>query len=91
MSENNKRFTHESLQDAKTIKTLLTALSKGFGKGEMTLGDEDDEFVLQTADLMNVRIKGEREDGRCTVSLRVTWDDPATPTTSRKNKPRIES
>ena len=37
----DKRFSHESMQDAKTIKTLLSALSKGFPKGELSLGDED--------------------------------------------------
>ncbi|WP_425049256.1 amphi-Trp domain-containing protein [Psychromarinibacter sp. S121] len=90
MSDDNARFRHESLQDAKTIKTLLTALSKGFSKGEMTLGDEDEELVLKVDGLMNVRIKGEREDGRCEFSLRVRWSDPAAPVAS-KGKPRIES
>ncbi|WP_300534686.1 amphi-Trp domain-containing protein [uncultured Mameliella sp.] len=90
MSDDKGRFSHESLQDAKTIKTLLTALAKGFSKGEMTLGDEDDELVLKTAGLMNLRIKGERQDGQCEVSLRVTWADPAEPAT-RKEKPRIDS
>lgn len=87
----DKRFSHESLQDAKTIKTLLTALSKGFAKGEMCLGDEDDELVMQTADLMTLRLRGERQDGRCTVSLRVTWADPDAPQTSTTGKPRVGS
>lgn len=90
MGGSNKRFTHESLQDAKTIKSLLSALSKGFAKGEMTLGDDDEEFVLKTASLMTVRIKAEREDGRSEVSLRVSWADPAEPA-PRKGNPRIES
>lgn len=90
MSDNN-RFTHESLQDAKTIKTLLNALSRGFSKGEMTLGDDDHELVLETADLMNVRIKGERTDGQCTVNLRVTWTDPKATPVVQKGKPRVES
>ncbi|WP_424927275.1 amphi-Trp domain-containing protein [Amaricoccus tamworthensis] len=87
----DKRFTHESLQDAKTIKSLLNALSRGFSKGEMTLGDEDNELLLETADLMTVRIKGERTDGQCAVSLRVTWPDPKTTPGPKKGKPRIES
>lgn len=87
----DKRFSHESLQDAKTIKTLLTALSKGFSKGEMSLGDEEDALVMQTAELMTLRLKGERLDGRCSVSLRISWTDPETPQTSATGKPRIES
>ncbi|MHA3977486.1 amphi-Trp domain-containing protein [Halovulum sp. GXIMD14794] len=90
MAGSNGRFKHESLQDAKSIKTLLTALAKGFSKGELTLGDDDDELVLKTGGLMTVRIKGGREDGQSEVSLRVTWSDPAHPA-PRKGTPRIES
>lgn len=90
MSDKNSRFSHESLQDAKTIKTLLAALAKGFSKGEMTLSDEDNVLILKTDGLMNVRIKGEREDGHSEFSLRVTWSDPQA-TAARKVKPRIES
>ncbi|MEQ5869630.1 amphi-Trp domain-containing protein [Sagittula sp. NFXS13] len=83
----DKRFSHESLQDAKTIKTLLTALPKGVAKGEISLGDEDDLLLMQTAERM--RLQGERLDGRCTVSLRVSWADPETPQTSTTGRPRI--
>lgn len=90
MGSSNRRFTHESLQDAKTIKALLTALSRGFSKGEMTLGDDDDQLVLKTGGLMNLRIRAEQEDGRCELRLRVSWSDPdqiAAP----KGTPRIDS
>ena len=59
----DERFTHEFLQDAKTIKALLTALSRGISKVRMALGDEDDELVLETSDLITLRIKGARADG----------------------------
>ncbi|MBB95413.1 MAG: amphi-Trp domain-containing protein [Rhodobacteraceae bacterium] len=88
MGSAQTRFSHESLQDAKTIKTLLTSLSKGFSKGEMTLGDGDRELVLKTDGLMTVRIKAEREDGQCAFSLKVTWADPAEPA-PRKKTPTI--
>ena len=90
MGGSNKRFTHESLQDSKSIKVLLTALSKGFSKGTLTLGDDDNELVLKPDGLMTVRLKGEREDGQCQVSLRVTWNDGSEPS-SRKGSLRIES
>ncbi|WP_321367101.1 amphi-Trp domain-containing protein [uncultured Celeribacter sp.] len=90
MSGQNAHFSHDSLQDAKTIKTLLTALSKGFSKGEMTLGDDENELVLQTAGLMNVRIKASREDGQCQINLRVSWSDPVNPGTS-KGSPKIKT
>lgn len=90
MSGPNGHFSHDSLQDAKTIKTLLTALSKGFSKGEMTLEDDENELVLHTAGLMNVRIKASREDGQCQVNLRVSWSDPVNPAPS-KGTPKIKT
>ena len=87
----DKRFSHESLQDAKTIKALLTALSKGFAKGEMTLSDEDDALVMKTGDLMTLRIKGERAEGRCSVNLRISWADPEAPEKGTKGRPKIEN
>lgn len=90
MGSSTKRFRHESLQDAKTIKSLLSALAKGFSKGEMTLGDDDDELVLVPEGLLNVRIKAERDDGSSSFSLRVTWSDPQEAAPD-KGGPRIES
>lgn len=90
MGGSSRRFTHESLQDAKSIRTLLSELSKGFAKGEMTLSDDEGELVLNTGGLMNVRVKAEREAGRCQFSLRVSWSDPEEAPRA-KGAPRIES
>ena len=87
----DKRFSHESLQDAKTIKTLLTALSKGFARGEMTLSDDNHALVLQTGKLMTLRIKGERAEGRCSVNLRISWTDPEAPDKGTKGRPKIQN
>ncbi|WP_163846948.1 amphi-Trp domain-containing protein [Pseudooceanicola aestuarii] len=76
MGTSDRQFLHESLQDAKTVKTLLTALAKGFSNKEITLGDDTDELVMTTADLMTVRIKADRQGPDCQVSLRVSWTDP---------------
>lgn len=86
----DERFNHESLQDAKTIKTLLNALSKGISKGELRLSDDDQELVMETAELMTLRIKAERTEGRCSVSLCVTWADPEARLATSKGKPRID-
>lgn len=90
MGSPKSRFTHESLQDAKTIKSLLSSLSKGFSKGQMRLGDDDNDLVLDTGTLMTVSIQAEREDGRCQFSLQVSWPDPAE-VAQPKGTPRIES
>ncbi|SEP62863.1 amphi-Trp domain-containing protein [Thalassovita taeanensis] len=90
MAKETTRFTHESLHDAKTIKSLLAALTKGFSKGELTLSDEQDELVLHPSGLMTVRIKAEREDGQCKVNLRVSWTDQPSQSIA-KGTPKIVS
>lgn len=88
MPKDTTRFLHESLQDAKTIKPLLHALAKGFAKGEIELHDDDHALTLAADGLLNLRIKAEREDGRCQVALRITWAEP-TAKPKGKTTPRI--
>lgn len=90
MGDTTKRFKHELLQDAKSIKSLLAALSKGIGKGELVLGDDEDEITLQPEGLLSVRLKAEREGGQSQITLRVSWADREKPAKS-KGTPRIES
>ena len=75
MSDTNDRFKHESLQDAKTLKSLLTSLAKGFSKEGLTLGDENSEITLKPEGLMSVRIRAEQADGNSRLSLNVSWSD----------------
>ena len=58
--------------------------------GELTLSDDDDELVLETGELMNLRIKAEREDGQCEFSLKVSWKDPRD-SAPKKKTPSISS
>ena len=89
MAKGTTRFQHESLQDAKSIRTLLAALAKGIGKNELRLGDDEDELVLHPQGLMTLRIKAEHEDGRSQVNLRVTWRE-ADESKPSKSTPRID-
>lgn len=90
MGDSNNNFKHESLQDSKTIKSLLTSLANGFSKGDMKLGDDKKEIVLKPDGLMNVRIRAEREDGNSKFSLSVSWTD-APGSERSKGTPRVES
>ncbi|NIZ13661.1 amphi-Trp domain-containing protein [Phaeobacter sp. HF9A] len=74
-SRDNARFRHDSLQDRKTVKTLIDAISKGLAKGELTLSDEDGDIVLNPEGLMTLRIRAERNDGQCKVDFRVSWTE----------------
>ncbi|WP_071673436.1 amphi-Trp domain-containing protein [Nioella nitratireducens] len=83
MSQPDGKFRHESLQDRKTIKALLTALTKGIGAGEITFGEDDKTLVLPVDGLMTLRIKADRSDGACRVDLRISWtEDNDTTSTS---------
>lgn len=83
MKQPDGKFRHESLQDRKTIKALLVALTKGVGAGEITLSDGDKDLVLPVEGLMTLRIKADRSDGACRVDLRISWtEDNDTDSTS---------
>ncbi|SDJ69121.1 amphi-Trp domain-containing protein [Aliiruegeria lutimaris] len=82
------KFRHDSLQTRKTVKALLEALTKGIGKGELVLSDEDGEIALEPDGLLNLRIRAERADGSNRVDLRITWNDESRPVES-KNAPKI--
>ncbi len=75
MSQPDGKFRHESLQDRKTIKALLAALTKGIGAGEITLSDGDKDLILPVEGLMTLRIKADRSDGACRVDLRISWTE----------------
>ncbi|WP_323784875.1 amphi-Trp domain-containing protein [Thalassovita sp.] len=87
MSHPDGKFRHESLQDRKTIKTLLNALTKGIAAGEITLSDGDKELILPLDGLMTMRIKADRLDGACRVDLRISWTEDSADTS--KTAPQI--
>lgn len=76
MPEKNS-FRHESLQDTKTIAELLKSITKGIGKGKLTLSDEDGEIVLQPEGLLDLKLTAEREDRHQRLTLRITWHPQA--------------
>lgn len=66
-------FRHESLQDAKTIKGILKALTDGLASGKLSFSDADDSIELQPRGLMNLKITAVQEDNMNRVSIRITW------------------
>ncbi|WP_193141392.1 MULTISPECIES: amphi-Trp domain-containing protein [unclassified Meridianimarinicoccus] len=75
MAATDGKFRHESLQDRKSIKALLEAITKGIGKGELTLSEGDDSLTLPLDQLMTLRVKADRSDGTCRVDLRISWSE----------------
>ncbi len=81
-------FRHESLQSRKTIKAFLEAVTKGVGKGQLTLSDAENEITLDPDGLLTLRVRGSRSGSDCRLDLRITWsDDSATP--AEKAAPKV--
>ncbi|MBO6892688.1 MAG: amphi-Trp domain-containing protein [Roseibium sp.] len=77
MHNGDGTFRHESIQSRKSIKALLEAVTKGIGKGELTLGDGEDELVLAPDGLITLRVRAERSNGSNRIDLRMTWTEAA--------------
>jgi amphi-Trp domain-containing protein len=69
----NSKFTHESLQDSDTIKSLLKAISNGIGKGKVQLEDEEGVLTLYPEGLMRLKITGLQDDDKNRLNIRITW------------------
>ena len=73
MKRGKLSFRHESLQDAKTIKGILKALTDGMASGKLSFSDADDSIELHPAGLMNLKITARQEDNLNRVNIRITW------------------
>ena len=73
MKHKKLSFRHESLQDSKTIKDVLKALTDGMGKGKLTFSDSDDSVTLEPGGLMNLKISASQEDHINRVNIRISW------------------
>lgn len=68
-----EHFRHESLQDKKSIESLLQAVVDGVVKGVVTLEDDDGAIVMEPNGLMRVKISGAIEDDRNKLNIRISW------------------
>ena len=63
-------------------------MTKGIGKGSLTLEDGDGEILLEPEGLLNLRIRAERGDGANRLELRLTWSDEPAPS-AEKPAPKV--
>ncbi len=73
MKRGKLSFRHESLQDAKTISTIMKALTDGLASGKLSFSDAEDSIELEPEGLMNLKITASQEDNLNRVNLRITW------------------
>ena len=73
MAQGKNSFRHESLQDKRSIKKILKAVTAGIGKGKLTFSDEDGVLEMEPEGLLNLKLKAERDETRNRVTIRITW------------------
>lgn len=73
MRQDKKIFSHLSMQDAKSIEPILTAISKGLAKGELKFSDEDDEIILNPEGLLKLKVSASKSESIHKLNLKVSW------------------
>lgn len=88
MKQVKKKFTHESLQDAQSIKAILKSITNGLAKGKVVLSDEQDDVVLEPKGLLNLKVTASQDSEQNSLNVRIKWrTDPGIP----KNRKLIVS
>lgn len=73
MRQDKKIFSHLSMQNAKSIEPILTAISKALAKGELKFSDEDDEITLNPEGLLKFKVSASKSDSIHKLNLKVSW------------------
>jgi amphi-Trp domain-containing protein len=75
MSSSKDEFRHESLQDQKSIVKYLTAIANGIESGKLTVGDDDQQFVIFPQGLLKLEFKAKRKDDKVKLEFEVSWKE----------------
>lgn len=73
MTNDKTRFRHQSLQDRKSVQSLLKAITKGIAKGNLEFRDEEGEITLLPEGLLNLKVTARREGSRDRLDIQVSW------------------
>jgi amphi-Trp domain-containing protein len=73
MKRGKRSFSHQSLQDEKSIQDILKSITSGIAKGKITFSDEDEKIVLQPEGLLDLKVTATQEDNRNRFNIRISW------------------
>jgi len=73
--QRKKSFRHESLQDRKTIRKLLQAITDGLQQGKLSFCDEEGTIQMTPKDLLHLKVTAVKDGGNNRVTLRIHWHD----------------
>ena len=74
MSEDNKTFSHISLQDSQSLKEILESIAKSIKKGKMVFSDDDNEITLSPEKLMRLKLQATKTSTKHQVNIKISWD-----------------
>lgn len=75
MAQGKNNFRYESLQDSKSIQSVLKSITKGIASGLLSFSDEDGEIIMEPKGLLNLKLTATKEDERRRITVRITWQD----------------
>ena len=78
MKSSKSEFRHESIQDNESIKVILTAITEGIQKKEITFSDDEDSIIMQPKGMLNLKVTASRDGNDNRISIRIKWQtEPA--------------
>ena len=87
MSQRNKSFRHESLQDSDSVRDILEAITRGLERGSLSLSDGDGRIDMKPEGLLSVKVTASEEDSEQRLNLRLSWQ--AAGTRAKKGKLKV--
>jgi len=73
--QRKKSFRHESLQDRKTIRKLLQAVTDGLQQGKLSFSDEEGSIQMTPKELLHLKVTAVKDGENNRVTLRINWHD----------------
>lgn len=75
MENDKSSFRHESLQDCKSVKDLLQAVTDGLVKGKLSFSDESGQIDMSPQGLLHLKVRASKEEGRNSLRISVRWQE----------------
>jgi amphi-Trp domain-containing protein len=80
------RFRHDSLQDRRSLRKILDAISDGFESGKLRFSDEEGKIEMIPEELLELKLTASQEGGRQRLNIRISWQEPEK---KKRNKTRL--
>ncbi|WP_417830664.1 amphi-Trp domain-containing protein [Terasakiella sp.] len=76
--KDDQRFKHESLQDSKTIATLLNALTNAISDGKIVMEDSNASLTMEPKGLLHFKLSASKEDDQNRLNIKISWQGKTT-------------